>query len=89
MRRFGIEDKKHLDNVIKGLQRAKFTEISGPEILSMAFAFQWLGELKVLIEAEIKTPPQPTTPIPSPTTPSAQSMPEVKEEKPSNKRKKK
>lgn len=60
MKKLGVEDIKQLDNLTKGLKRAKFNDLSGPEILAMAFTFQWLAELKADIEQSLLPPPSPS-----------------------------
>lgn len=55
----GAEDLKQIEVLIKALKRTKFEDLTGPEVLGVAFAFQWLGEIKERINVEIN--PQSTS----------------------------
>jgi hypothetical protein len=62
---FVQDDLKQVNNLIGMIKKSHFKELSGPEALSVALVFQWVGELKSRIESELKAPPVQTPPPPT------------------------
>lgn len=83
MRRLEAEDLKQIDNLIKALKVASFKDVTGPQVLSLALSFQWLGELKQMVEENLKQPPvsQPSPILPIVQEPKIEEVPSKKKKK--------
>lgn len=50
------KDKLYVDNLIRALRKAKFEDLVGEEILALAEAWRWLGQLGLTLDKEEELP---------------------------------
>lgn len=55
------QDLAQVENLIKALNKAKFSEIEGLEVLAMAKMYDWVGGLSLRIQEDLK--PKPEVPV--------------------------
>jgi len=50
------EDRKRYDVLVNALKHTRFESLSGPQVLSVAIAFEWLHDLKSAMDAPQNAP---------------------------------
>lgn len=64
---FTKQDLTQCENLIRALKKGQFT-LDGVEVLAMAQAIGWIGQLQAVIKASIEAPPMKMQEVKDPVT---------------------
>lgn len=64
---FTKQDLTQCENLIKALKKGSFT-LEGMEVLALAQAMSWIGQLQAIMKAQIEAPPMKIEQVKEPVT---------------------